>query len=115
MRIAKNSVVSIRYIMKNGKEEILENTMDGMPVNYLHGSTGIQPLLQEQLEGLAEGNKKKVYLPAASGLTAEDFVFEVIIDRVRAALQEEILLGYPVEVNAAKCEDDCECYAIKGN
>ncbi len=28
MHIAKNSVVSIRYIMKNSKGEVLENTMN---------------------------------------------------------------------------------------
>ena len=110
MHIAKNSVVSIRYIMKNSKEEVLENTMNNDPVNYLHGSTGILPLLQAQLEGLKAGDKKVVRLAATSGLTNEDFIFEVIIDEVRAALQEEILLGYPVKLNVSKCEADCDCY-----
>jgi len=110
MGIAKNSVVSIRYIMKNSKEEVLENTMNNDPVNYLHGSTGILPLLQAQLEGLKAGDKKVVYLAAASGLTNENFIFEVIIDEVRAALKEEVLLGYPVKIDATKCEAGCDCY-----
>ena len=110
MHIANNSVVSIRYIMKNSKEEVLENTMNNDPVNYLHGSTGILPLLQAQLEGLKTGDKKVVYLAAASGLTNEDFIFEVIIDEVRAALKEEVLLGYPVKINVTKCEAACDCY-----
>ena len=111
MQIAKNSVVSIRYIMKNSKEEVLENTMNGLPVSYLHGSPGIQPLLQAQLEGLKAGDKKVMYLTAASGLTNEDFIFEVIIDDVRVALKEEVLLGYPVLLDIPKCEADCECYS----
>lgn len=110
MHIAKNSVVSIRYIMKNAKGLILENTINNNPVSYLHGSFGIQPLLQAQLEGLKAGDKKAVYLNAESGLTREDFIFEVIIDEVRAALKEEILLGYPVKFNVPKCEADCDCY-----
>jgi FKBP-type peptidyl-prolyl cis-trans isomerase SlyD len=110
MNIAKNSVVSIRYIMKNSKGEILENTMSNDPVSYLHGSTGILPLLQAQLEGLKAGDKKVVYLTAAPGLTSEDFIFEVIIDEVRNALKEEILLGYPVTATVQKCEADCDCY-----
>ena len=40
----------------------------------------------------------------------EDFIFEVIIDEVRVALKEEILLGYPVKVNVQKCEAGCDCY-----
>jgi len=108
--VAKNRIVSIRYIMKNSKEEVLENTMNGIPVSYLHGSSGIQQLLQEQLEGLKRGDKKIVYLPASSGLTSEDFVFEVIIDEVSIASEEEIMLGYPVKPVVQKCEADCDCY-----
>jgi hypothetical protein len=110
MHIAENSVVAIRYVMKNSKNEVLENTMSNDPVNYLHGSATILPLLQTQLEGLRAGDKKIVYLHAASGLTKEDFSFEVIVDDVREALNEEILLGYPVKINVAKCEADCGCY-----
>jgi len=108
--VAKNCVVAIRYIMKNSREEILENTMNHDPVNYLHGSTGIQPLLQAQLDGLRVGNKKTVFLLAESGLTNEDFTFEVIVDDVRPALSEEIMLGYPVKLTFKKCESDCTCY-----
>lgn len=109
-QIAKNSVVSMRYIMKNSNGEILENIMNNDPVNYLHGSSAIQSLLQLQLEGLKAGDKKLVYLKAASGLTNEDFIFDVIIDEVREAMEEEILLGYPIKINIAKCESDCNCY-----
>ena len=75
MQVQNNSVVSIRYVMKNGRGDVLENTMNNDPVSYLHGSAGIQPLLQEQLKGLKKGDKKTVHLPAASGLTNEDFLF----------------------------------------
>ena len=108
--IRKNSVVAIRYIMKNSREEVLENTMNLDPVNYLHGSPAIQPLLQVQLEGLKAGDKKTIYLNAGSGLTNEDFVFEVIVDDVRAAFPEEMVLGYPVKLTFKKCETGCACY-----
>ncbi len=110
MHIAKNHIVSLRYIMKNSQGSILENTMNKSPVSYLQGSSAIQPLLQTQLEGLKAGDKKKVYLNAESGLTSEDFIFEVIIDEVRTALNEELLLGYPVKMDVEKCESDCDCY-----
>jgi len=110
MPIGKNSVVAIRYVMKNSRGEVLENTMNGDPVNYLHGSSAIQPLLQAQLEGLKAGDKGTVYLTAESGLTNEDFVFEVIVDDVRNASPEEIMLGYPVKLTLQKCETDCDCY-----
>jgi hypothetical protein len=79
------------------------------PVNYLHGSAGILLLLQAQIEGLIAGDKKTVYLTSESRLTKEDFSFDVIIDDVRPASKDEIILGYPVKLAAQKCEDDCEC------
>ena len=61
------------------------------------------------------GDKGTVYLDAASGLTTENFSFEIIIDGVRAALDEEILLGYPVQTTVPPCEADCDCYAGNKN
>ncbi len=110
IRIGKNSVVSMRYSMKNDSGEILENSMNNKPVSYLHGSNGILSLLQAQLEGLKMGDKKVVYLTADSGFTNEDFIFEIIIDEVREASNEELLLGYPVQRIIEKCETDCDCY-----
>jgi hypothetical protein len=110
MCIAKDIVVAMRYIMRNGKGVVLEDTMLAAPVNYLHGSGGIQPLLQVQLDGLKAGDKKMVYLLKENGLTDDDFSFEVIIDSVRTALPEEVLLGYPVKIDIDKCERHCECY-----
>jgi FKBP-type peptidyl-prolyl cis-trans isomerase 2 len=110
MCIAIDTVVAMRYIMRNSKGMVLEDTMHAAPVNYLHGSGSIQPLLQVQLEGLQPGHKKTVYLLKESGLTDDDFSFEVIIDNVRAALPEEILLGYPVKIDTDTCEMNCICY-----
>jgi FKBP-type peptidyl-prolyl cis-trans isomerase SlyD len=110
MEVAANCVVSIRYIMKNDTGEVLENTLHGEPVSYLHGGTGILTILQQQLEGLKMGDKKAVHLHAEAGLTDHSFIFEVVVDEVRVALTEEIILGYPVQLRVAPCEADCACY-----
>lgn len=108
--VTKDMVVALRYIMRNGKGETLENTMQSSPVNYLHGSTGILPMLQQQLKGLTAGDKKKVYLFKDNSEADDDFEFDVVIDDVRTALPEEIILGYPVQITTSICEDDCMCY-----
>jgi hypothetical protein len=110
MEITANCVVSIRYIMKSDKDEVLENTLQGEPVSYLHGGTGILTILQQQLEGLKMGDKKTVHLQAEAGLTDHSFIFEVVVDDVRAASKEEMLLGYPVQLPIVICEADCDCY-----
>lgn len=111
--VGKDTVVAFRYTMKNGKGELLENKLNDQPVNYLQGSTSIQSLLQQQMEGLKPGDKKSVYLFSSSGLTTDDFVFDVIIDDVRAATDEEKLLGYPIQITTEKCDTDCECYTAE--
>jgi len=110
MNIAQNCVVSMRYTMKNSRQEVLEDTLHALPVHYLHGSGTILAVLQEQLVGLKAGDKKKVYLQTIPGITEEAFCFEVSIDEVRAALPEEIVLGYPVQAIVQACEADCACY-----
>ncbi|MFT4152510.1 hypothetical protein [Parafilimonas sp.] len=111
----KDRVVALRYIMRNGKGEMLEDTMQASPVNYLHGSAGILPALQQQIKGLGAGDKKKIYLFKENSEADDDFEFDVIIDDVREALPEEIALGYPVQITAKICEDDCECYDVQSS
>ncbi len=110
MQVQQGRVVAMRYIMRNSRNEVLENNMNSTPVSYLHGAGGILPLLQAQVEGLCEGDKKLVFLGKESGLVNDDFSFEIIIDEVRQALEQELLLGYPVQPPAAACNDDCDCY-----
>ena len=111
MQVAKNTVVSIRYIMRNSKAEVLENNMNGAAITYLHGSEKIVIQLQNQLEGLQKGDCKIVYLTASTSSLTENFSCEVVVDDVREALKEEVLLGYPVQQNIIHCPDDCNCYA----
>jgi hypothetical protein len=108
--VDKDMVVALRYIMRNSKGDVLEDTMRASPVNYLHGSKEILPLLQEQLQGLKAGNKKQVFLRKQNSEANDDFVFDVVIDNVRKALAEEIILGYPIQITTEICNDDCYCF-----
>jgi hypothetical protein len=108
--VDKNMVIVLRYVMRNGNGDVLENTMQSAPVNYLHGSTGIPALLQIQLEGLKAGDRRRVYLFKESNKVDDDFEFDVIIDEVREALPEEIILGYPLQITTVTCDNDCNCY-----
>lgn len=111
--VDKNRVVVLHYIMRNGRGKVVQDTMQTGPVTYLHGSTTILPLLQQQLIGLNAGDKQRVFLPEAESEADDDFIFDVVIDDVRAALPEEILLGYPINNSTEICEEDCACYAIR--
>jgi FKBP-type peptidyl-prolyl cis-trans isomerase 2 len=113
--IAKDRIVSMRYIMKNSQGEVLADTMAAAPVSYLHGSMAIEPTLQAQLEGLGPGDRKQVYLRKGAGGADDEFSFDVLIGELRAALPEEMILGYPVMIQDpitavdADCGFDCTC------
>ena len=110
MIVTKNIVVVFRYIMKNNKGQVIENTMECSPKCYLHGSSGIQRSLQLQFEGLKVGDTKVIYLRNESVLLNEDFTFDIVIDKLRPALEEELMLGYPVTIDGLICKEDCICY-----
>jgi len=109
MTITKNIVVTFRYVMKNNKGEVIENTMQGSPKYYLHGSEGIHSSLQAQFEGLQVGDSKIIYLKKENGVS-ENFSFEIVIDELRPALKQEEMIGYPVAINSLICDSNCVCY-----
>ena len=109
MKVAANTVVSLRYVMKNTKGEVLENIIDRAPVSYLHGSGNILPALEACLEGLETGQKKSISVSnEMSSQTGEQFHFNIVIDHVRPATEEELKKEKPVEKTTANnCGPDC--------
>jgi hypothetical protein len=107
--ITKNCVATFRYIMRNGRGEMLEDTTKGIATSYLHGGEAIHLHLQEQLEGLASGETKIISLLHNCAPMEDDITFEVIIDEVRAALPAELKLGYAVPLPAEECGEGCIC------
>jgi hypothetical protein len=99
--------------MRNGRGEVLEDITEGSPAAYLHGSGNILPVLEEQLDGLSAGDSKQIIVSGDTGFEGMDdaFSFDVVIDFVRPATDEEISLGRPKEEGEDKedCGPDCIC------
>jgi FKBP-type peptidyl-prolyl cis-trans isomerase SlyD len=102
MEIAENTVVSLRYNMRNFEGEEIENTLAGPAVQYIHGSGKILPELESQLQGLKAGAKKSITI----GLS-DTFYFDVEVDEVRMATPVEIETGKPLAANS--CGPVCCC------
>ena len=110
MEIADKMIVSLRYVMKNNKGEELENIMGGLPVSYLHGSGNILPALEAGLAGLKTGEKKSLSISGEmeQSVPGNDFHFDVIIDEVRMATENEIQKGKPIWENEKnECGPGC--------
>ena len=57
MKVAKNTVVSLNYTLKNNEGEILDTSDGREPLVYLHGVGALIPGLENVLEGEGEGSK----------------------------------------------------------
>lgn len=113
MQIQNQTVVSLRYIMKNAAGDVLEDNMIAAPVQYVHGAGTIIPSLESSLNGLKVGDRKLVNLVAGADPADEDFSFDVVIDDVRKASDQEIKDGHPVKINDTECGADCDCYSAR--
>jgi hypothetical protein len=94
--------------MQNTNGEVIEDNSNASPTCYLHGGSSIAPFLQSQFEGLGLGDIKTIFLNGGS----ENISFKIIIDKLRPASGEELILGYPVDENA-NCNSDCNCYSAQ--
>lgn len=61
MQIAKNTVVEFHYTLHESDSQI-ESSKEGEPLNYLHGTEGMLPGLESELEGKTGGDSFTVTL-----------------------------------------------------
>lgn len=65
--IKANKVVSLSYTLRDDSGEIIDQSKDGSPLLYLHGARNIVPGLEEQLEGVGQGESIKAIVPPEKG------------------------------------------------
>ena len=65
MAIARDSVVTMHYTLKDDDGATLDSSIKGEPIAYLHGRGNIVPGLERQLEGKSAGDKLNVQLTPA--------------------------------------------------
>lgn len=75
MRIARNSVVTFDFSLRDG-QNVIESSVGRDPALYLHGHPGLFPALQSAMEGRQAGDAFVVEVPAeqAFGTRNEELV-----------------------------------------
>ena len=100
-------VVNLRFVMKNEAGDMIEDTMNSDPVQYLHGSGSILPSLEKGIEGLHEGDIKHLDFTMEGG---GYYSMDIFIDKIRPATPEELNIGKPQErVPGEACGPGCCC------
>lgn len=72
MLVARDTVVTIHYTLTNDSGEVLDSSVDGEPLAYIHGSGNIIVGLEEALEGKASGDHVVVAVPAVKAYGEHD-------------------------------------------
>ena len=72
MLIALNRVVRFSYILTDDKAQVLDRSIDGEPLAYLHGGGAIIPGLEAALEGKRAGESLQVRIAAADAYGERD-------------------------------------------
>lgn len=90
MKATNGVVVSLQYTLMDSKGEVLESSVGGEPLSYLHGEGEIVPGLEKTLEGNTVGFKTRVTVPAAEayGERDEEAVIEAPKDELPEGLEE---------------------------
>lgn len=66
-KITANKVVTLSYTLHDDDGELIDQSRDGSPLLYLHGARNIVPGLEEQLEGVTEGETIKATVSPDKG------------------------------------------------
>ena len=99
MRVAKNKVVSIHYILKSDIGEVLDSSEGKSPLPYIHGTGQLIQGLEKELEGKEAGTELKVVVPPeeAYGEYSKDQVF--VVGKAGFQGDEELTVGLQVQVD----------------
>lgn len=103
MKIAKDSVVSLRYELFDSTGELLEKVDD--QISYLHGGyDGIFPLVEEALHGKSVGDQCSVTMQPDDAFGEYDH--SLVEVEARSSFPKEVAVGMQFEGAPEGAEDD---------
>ncbi len=100
MQIAKNSIVSIHYTLKDEKGEVLDSSDGRDPLDYLHGAGQIIPGLENELEGRKPGDEFSVVIEPEEGYGSRDESLVHEVPKTEFETPDEIEVGMQFRVGA---------------
>ncbi len=99
MTVKRKMVVTIEYVLKNEKDQVIDSSEKNGPLTYLHGFKNIIQGLEEALEGKKQGDSFTASVPPekAYGKRDENLVFSVPAENFRDTESPEVKAGMEFE------------------
>ena len=114
MKVEKNSVISIHYTLKNSDGNVIDQSSEGNPLEYLHGHKNIIPGLESALINKSVGDEFDVTIEPdnAYGTINPSLIQEIPKENFQGVESLEIGMRFqasteqgPVPVVISKIED----------
>ncbi len=115
MQVADNMAVSIHYTLTNDDSEVLDSSIDGEPLVYLHGTGNIIPGLEDALLGKAVGDKFKVRIAAKDAYGEQNDEMIQVIPRAMFEGIEEIEVGMMFHADVSSGSGEVTIIKIDGD
>jgi FKBP-type peptidyl-prolyl cis-trans isomerase SlyD len=111
--VADKTVVSLEYELKLANDEVIDYSEDNAPLEYLHGYQNIVPGLENELAGMAIGEKKKVTVPPEQGYGERDpdSVAEYPRDTFPESLKLEV--GEPIAMRDSESGESFQAFVTE--
>ena len=98
MQIANDVVASIEYTLTDDQGNVIDSSVGGEPLTYLHGAGNIIPGLEDALAGKQAGDSFKVSIAPAEGYGEQNEALLQVVPR-------EMLDRLEVQVTRAPAAD----------
>ena len=109
MKIIKNSVVTLKYIVHDAQGAVVDQGNE--PLTYLHGGyDGIFPLVESALAGKREGEKAQVKLESDDAFGEYDA--ELVRVEPRDRFPKDIKVGMQFEGAAEEDDEDILIFTV---
>lgn len=102
MKISQNKVASIEYTLTDDSGEVLDTSVGGEPLAYIHGMGNIIPGLEEALEGKEAGDSLKVSVAPEDGYGEQNDALVQQVPREMFQGVDEIEIGMQFHAQTAQ-------------
>jgi FKBP-type peptidyl-prolyl cis-trans isomerase SlyD len=113
--VANDVVVSMAYALRINDGQLIDQSKDDAPLEYIQGAGQIIPGLEKELYGMNIGDEKEVQVKPVDGYGERDPDEVVEIPRQNLSESLELTVGKPLNVKDAESGEEFRAYVVKSN
>jgi FKBP-type peptidyl-prolyl cis-trans isomerase SlyD len=100
MKISKNKVVAIDYVLTDAQGTVLDKSSKGRPLHYIQGAGNIIPGLEKALDGKDAGESLKAQIPHAEAYGVRDDSLLQVIPKDNFGDIKDLKVGMELEAES---------------